>query len=75
MSRVRALLGRARKLERARSAPAIIYLATEEFEACVRRGVAEGQLDGMDMFGKDGDTGVLGAVKGWVSDRVWEVAR
>jgi hypothetical protein len=69
MSSVRSLLSRIARLEQARVAPRspveIAYGSLEVFEQETRAAVDTGALDRRDMYGADGNGGVMRAIRRW----------
>ena len=59
------------RLEAGRESPALAHLGSDEFEAQIRAEVDAGKLDRIDMLGEDGRGGVLAALQGWATEKVW----
>lgn len=88
MSGVRSLLTRVARLEQARVAPRSPIErwcgSLEAFEEETRAAVEAGSLDRMDMYGADGNGGVMRAIRAWHEqglfgmwqrEQVWEYSR
>lgn len=88
MSGVRSMLSRVAKLEQARVAPRSPierwYGSLDAFEQDTRAKVDAGSLDRADMYGSDGNGGVMRALRSWHEqglfgmwqrDRTWELGR
>lgn len=85
---VRSLLGRVKKLEQARAAPRSPierwFGSLDAFEQDTLAQVDAGALDRADIYGADGNGGVMRAIRVWHEqglfgmwqrDRIWEMAR
>ncbi|MDJ1007699.1 MAG: hypothetical protein QNJ13_07705 [Paracoccaceae bacterium] len=71
MPSARHLLRQARQVKDARDNHPIARLGTPEFEAEFRASVESNNLDRIDMFGENGNGGVLACLQRWARDRVW----
>lgn len=71
MAGVRGLLARVERLERGGVLHPIARFGTDEFEAEFRASVEANNLDRVDMFGENGEGGVLACLQRWARERVW----